>query len=606
HHVQLGPLLRHAEHPGHRAARRGYLQHRTVPAPSRPDGVHRGVLHPHRRADDGRGVRLVRAGPGRNQPGITPPQWLGPAQPASRRSVRSARRGQLPDPVGQGRVAVFDGRAGRQLRAPAVPAGLSGVSAWRHGRSLAVLRAAPGDGRYGIPAEPHLAQITRLPQLQRRRPARAAPGPGRAGGDRAPARRRRAQHHRRPVRPGVQRPRPVHRAGPGQGRYRRGSGHGADGSLAQERQGPVHRQRGQPVRVRRPGQCPDILRHQGRDRTGHGRRQLAANRALPAQTTVTVVAGGTVVRVTNESWRVRNNCPDRRAMPMKLPEVEYEAPTTVAEAVDLLAEHGDEASVLAGGQSLIPLLALRLARPEVLIDINRVDELSGVSAADGHVTIGAMTREYVAEESGTVADTLPLLAAALPLIGHEAIRSRGTIGGSLAHADPAAELPAVARALDAEFVVRGPSGTRVIPAAQWFDGYLTTSRRPDELLAEVRFPAARPGTGVSFEEVARRHGDFAIVGLAASLVLSGGVISDARLAFAGVSDVPVRATAAEDLLAGERPSAELFDEAARRATEDLDPPADLHGSSDSRKTVAAAVVRRGLRAAADNAARGSN
>jgi carbon-monoxide dehydrogenase medium subunit len=286
---------------------------------------------------------------------------------------------------------------------------------------------------------------------------------------------------------------------------------------------------------------------------------------------------------------------------MKLPPVEYEAPTTVAEAIDLLAEHGDEASMLAGGQSLIPLLALRLARPEVLIDINRVDELSGVSAADGHVTIGAMTRDYVAEESGTVADTLPLLAAALPLIGHEAIRSRGTIGGSLAHADPAAELPAVARALDAEFVVRGPSGTRVIPAAQWFDGYLTTSRRPDELLAEVRFPAAGPGTGVSFEEVARRHGDFAIVGLATSLVFSGGAISEARLAFAGVSDVPVRAAAAEDLLAGERPSAELFDEAARRATEELDPPADLHGSSDYRKTVAAAVVRRGLRAAADNA-----
>jgi aerobic carbon-monoxide dehydrogenase medium subunit len=286
---------------------------------------------------------------------------------------------------------------------------------------------------------------------------------------------------------------------------------------------------------------------------------------------------------------------------MKLPPVEYEAPTTVADAVDLLAEHGDEASVLAGGQSLIPLLALRLARPEVLIDINRIDELSGVSAADGHVVIGATTREYVAEESGTVADTLPLLAAALPLIGHEAIRSRGTIGGSLAHADPAAELPAVARALDAEFVVRGPSGMRVIPAAQWFDGYLTTSRRPDELLAEVRFPAAGPGTGVSFEEVARRHGDFAIVGLATSLVFSDGVISEARLAFAGVSDVPVRAAAAEDLLAGERPSAELFDEAARRATEDLDPPADLHGSSDYRKTVAAAVVRRGLRAAADDA-----
>src|SRR5262245_46146553 len=293
--------------------------------------------------------------------------------------------------------------------------------------------------------------------------------------------------------------------------------------------------------------------------------------------------------------------PDRRAAPMKLPPVEYEAPTTVAEAVDLLAEHGDEASVLAGGQSLIPLLALRLARPEVLIDINGIAELSGVSTADGHVAIGAVTREYVAEESGTVADTLPLLAAALPLIGREAIRSRGAIGGSLAHADPAAELPAVARALDAEFVVRGPSGTRVIPAAQWFEGYLTTSRRPDELLAEVRFPAARPGTGVSFEEVARRHGDFAIVGLAASLVLSGGVISDARLAFAGVSDVPVRAAAAESLLVGERPSAELFDEEARRAPEYPYPLADFHVSPDFRNTVAVAVVRRGLRAAADYA-----
>jgi aerobic carbon-monoxide dehydrogenase medium subunit len=286
---------------------------------------------------------------------------------------------------------------------------------------------------------------------------------------------------------------------------------------------------------------------------------------------------------------------------MKLPPFDYEAPKTISGAVELLAEHLDQASVLAGGQSLIPLLALRLARPEVLIDINGIHELSGVSTVDGWTAIGAMTREYVAEESETVADAVPLLAAALPLIGHEAIRSRGTIGGSLAHADPAAELPAVARALDAEFVVRGPSGERVIPAAQWFEGYLTTSRRSDELLVEVRFPTAGRGTGVSFQEVTRRHGDFAIVGLAVSLVVSGEVISDARLAFAGLSDVPVRATAAEDLLIGERSSAALFDEAARRATADVDPPVDLHGSSDYRKTVAAAMVRRGLRAAADNA-----
>ena len=286
---------------------------------------------------------------------------------------------------------------------------------------------------------------------------------------------------------------------------------------------------------------------------------------------------------------------------MKLPQFEYQAPATVSQALDLLAEHEDEASVLAGGQSLIPLLALRLAYPAVLIDINGIGELSGVTTANGSVAIGAATREYVAEASQTIADAVPLLAAALPLIGHEAIRSRGTVGGSLAHADPAAELPAVARALDAEFVVRGASGERVVPAAEWFEGYLTTSRRPDELLTQVRFPAARPGTGVSFQEVARRHGDFAIVGLATSLTLSDGAISDARLAFAGVSDVPVRAAEAEDLLVGGRPSDELFDEAARRATAGIDPPADLHGSSQYRKKIAAALVRRGLRAAADAA-----
>jgi len=267
----------------------------------------------------------------------------------------------------------------------------------------------------------------------------------------------------------------------------------------------------------------------------------------------------------------------------------------------LLAEHEDEASVLAGGQSLIPLMALRLARPAVLIDINGLSELSSVSVTDGTVAIGAMTREYAAEDSATVGETVPLLAAALPLIGHEAIRSRGTIGGSLAHADPAAELPAVALALDAEFVLRGRARGRVIQAEDWFQGYLQTARRPDELLSEVRFPAAEPGTGVAFEEVARRHGDFAIVGVAVSLTLADGVISDARLAFAGVSDVPVRAGEAEELLVGERPSTELFAEAARVATAGLDPPADLNGSPEYRKQVAAALVRRGLRAAADNA-----
>jgi carbon-monoxide dehydrogenase medium subunit len=288
-------------------------------------------------------------------------------------------------------------------------------------------------------------------------------------------------------------------------------------------------------------------------------------------------------------------------VPVKLPPVEYEAPGTVDEAVGLLGEHGDDASVLAGGQSLIPLLALRLARPAVLIDVNHVSGLSGVSVADGQVLVGATTREYEAEGCATIAAAVPLLAAALPLIGHEAIRSRGTVGGSLTHADPAGELPAVARALNAEFVVRSAGGTRVIPAAEWFEGYLATARRPDEILVEVRFPAAKPRTGAAFQEVARRHGDFAIVGLAAQLTLNEGTVSDARLAFSGVADVPVRASAAEDVLRGARPSPELFAAAAEAATASLDPPADLHGSSEYRKKIAATLVRRALEEAAANA-----
>jgi carbon-monoxide dehydrogenase medium subunit len=317
-----------------------------------------------------------------------------------------------------------------------------------------------------------------------------------------------------------------------------------------------------------------------------------------------VPAGGTWSRFRAAPWLESvpsEPCGVEGAVLVKLPEFEYEAPATMAEAVDLMAEHQDEASLLAGGQSLVPLLALRLARPAVLVDINALDELSGVSVVDGWVAIGAMTREYVAEESATVAARVPLLAAALPLIGHAAIRSRGTIGGSLAHADPAAELPAVAVALDAEFVVRSQSGERVIPASEWFEGYLATSRRPDEILVEVRFPVAEPGSGAAFREVSRRHGDFAMVGVAASLTVADGAISGARLAFSGLGDVPLRATEAERFLVGQQPSDELFAEAARRATAGLDPPADLHGSSEYRKKVAAALVRRGLRAAADSA-----
>jgi carbon-monoxide dehydrogenase medium subunit len=288
---------------------------------------------------------------------------------------------------------------------------------------------------------------------------------------------------------------------------------------------------------------------------------------------------------------------------VKPPPFSYAVPTTLAEAVGLLTEHAEaEPRVLAGGQSLIPLMNFRLAKPGYLIDLRNVAGLSGIRREGDVLVIGAMTRMSELERSHEVAVAAPLLAEAVGLVAHAPVRNSGTIGGSLAHADPAAELPAVARALDAEFVVRSASETRVIAAADWFEGYLATARRPDEILTEVRFPVAAPGTGAVFEEVARRHGDFAIVGLAAQLTLTAdGTISDARLAFSGVGDVPAQASDAEDLLNGQRPSPELFEEAARLATAGIDPPADLHGSSEYRKKVAATLVRRGLRTATGNA-----
>ena len=233
---------------------------------------------------------------------------------------------------------------------------------------------------------------------------------------------------------------------------------------------------------------------------------------------------------------------------MKPPPFAYFAPTSVQEAAQLLAEHGDDAKVLAGGQSLIPLLSLRLARPAVLVDLNGVDELSFIDA-NGSTTIGAMTRHRTVERSAVVAVNVPLLAAAVPYIGHAAIRTRGTVGGSLSHADPAAELPAVALALDATFVARSAKGgEREIAAVDFFAGYFTTALEPDEVLTSIRFPNAAPGTGVSVQEMARRHGDFAMVAAAVSLAPDG----DARIALINVGDRPVRATEAEAALQARR------------------------------------------------------
>ncbi len=288
---------------------------------------------------------------------------------------------------------------------------------------------------------------------------------------------------------------------------------------------------------------------------------------------------------------------------MKPPPFDYSSPDTLEEALATLAEVGDEARPLAGGQSLIPLLSLRLARPSHLIDLARIEDLKDIEATDG-LTIGAMVRERQAEADEHVRRLAPLLADALPFIGHPAIRSRGTIGGSLSHADPAAELPAVALALEAGLVAQSRDrGRRTIPAADFFTGFFTTALEPDEALTEVLIEAPAPGTGWAMDEVARRHGDFAMVGAAAVVRLDqgGGRIADARVALTGVSDTPVRAREAEQMLAGAEPSAETWTEAAQKASAALSPPADLHGSSAYRRHVAGVLIQRTLAKAAQRA-----
>jgi len=281
---------------------------------------------------------------------------------------------------------------------------------------------------------------------------------------------------------------------------------------------------------------------------------------------------------------------------------EYHAPRTVDEVLSRLAEHGDEAKVLAGGQSLVPLLAMRLARPSQLIDINEVEELSGIRALDGvGIAFGAITRERDAERSPLVADRVPVLAEALPLIGHVSIRNRGTIGGSIAHADAAAELPAVAVATGAEMVLRSVRGERVVPADEFFVGHFTTSLDDDELLTEVRVPSGPGDAGWAFHEIARRHGDFALVGVAAMIALDGDRVREARITLMGVADHAVRAADVETALAGQTVDADTIAGAARDATKDLDTASDMHGSAEFRRHLAGVAVRRALTTAVSRA-----
>ena len=283
---------------------------------------------------------------------------------------------------------------------------------------------------------------------------------------------------------------------------------------------------------------------------------------------------------------------------MKPPAFEYHDPVDLSEALNLLAELGDEAKVLAGGQSLVPLLNFRLARPAHLVDLNRIADLAYVRPWNDGIALGAMTRQRTAERDELVRARTPLVRQALAQVGHVHIRNRGTIGGSLAHADPAAELPAVVAALDAELVVRSAVGERVVAPEDFFVSYLTTCVAPTELLAEIRLPALPPRTGTAFLELSRRHGDFALVGVAAAVTLADdGRCQAARIALTGVGPTPVRAHAAEQVLIGQRPGGEAWREAARAATRELEPDSDLHASSTYRKEVAEVLVARALEAA---------
>jgi CO/xanthine dehydrogenase FAD-binding subunit len=273
----------------------------------------------------------------------------------------------------------------------------------------------------------------------------------------------------------------------------------------------------------------------------------------------------------------------------------YRCPGTVDEALALLEEHGYDAKLLAGGQSLIPTMNFRLSEPAVLIDLNRVDDLAGIEGRDGGVWIGAMTRQRSAERSETVRQAAPLVAETLPWIAHPQIRNRGTVGGSLAHADPASELPAVALALEARLLVRGKSGERWVPASEFFTGLFATALGPEEILLGVEFPAVPAAAGWAFEEVSRRHGDYALVGVAVLVTSgSGGRCDSARVALLSVGDGPVVSTAAAGPLVGQEPTAGTIGEAAAAAARDVDPPSDIHASSDYRRQLVRVLTRRAL------------
>jgi aerobic carbon-monoxide dehydrogenase medium subunit len=280
---------------------------------------------------------------------------------------------------------------------------------------------------------------------------------------------------------------------------------------------------------------------------------------------------------------------------VKSPRFKYQDPTTLEEALALLSQYGDDAKILAGGQSLVPVLNFRLAHPAVLVDINRIPALACIEGSANGLSLGATVRQRALEQSDPVLQRCPLIAQALPFVGHPQIRNRGTFGGSLAHADPAAELPAVAVAVDAQLTLRTSSGERVVAADDFFVGQLTTVLQPDEMLVRIDIPDWPPQTGSAVQEIAMRLGDFALAGVAATLTLGDdGRVSRARIVCFGVDERPARQHDAEQSLVGAAPGDAAFEAAARVVSDHLQPSADIHASADYRKRVAGVLTQRAL------------
>lgn len=291
-------------------------------------------------------------------------------------------------------------------------------------------------------------------------------------------------------------------------------------------------------------------------------------------------------------------CAFERDRGVKPASFEYHSPTRIDEVLTLLERHEGEARLLAGGQSLVPMMNFRLAMPAAIVDLNRVAGLAAIEIAEGAVRIGAMARQRQIEFAPLLRRRLPLLSDAMGWIGHLPTRSRGTIGGSLAHADPAAEIPMVLQALEGEVIVRGPAGERRIAAPDLIEAPLTTSLAADEIITEVRFPAMPPRAGHAIEEFARRRGDFAIAAVAVMLVRDGERCAAARLATAGIGPVPVRLRDAEAILEQRGLGERAIAAAAEKAAELVEPMADHHGSADYRRHLTAVLTRRAVLKAA--------